>query len=529
MKSYPLLLIFLAIFYSGTAEPFHSINTIVKQFSTIEYKQTLSPNHVWYTAHYNGFGQSVNFQRHRVDTTLVSISNEIYHQILSSPDSSGNNWVSTHRYVREAEGKLWLIDSTINTQAICIMDMNLDKGDEFSYVSDATGQTHKLLVFAIDSIIDKDLKIRKVIHLSCSLDPLIRYNWIEGIGPDQGVFSPTFLHCQLDGSENILTCFYEDNVQIWQSEHFAYCWKPLFAAIDTTDMDASTMWYSSSYVSNFAEGDCRKKIEITKVARDTIIHDRLCRIIGVFTSGEYLPESEIITFVKERKVFFYEDNAWKLLYDYGKSVGDTVTYFVSKKFPYYEKLSVPSPFEQDITDGNPYRLVINSVDTMYDAAGNPLKRFHTHNLENTTGHTMGIVIENVGSIHKFFGSNIIYAGPECNEFDIMGLRCYSDDDNFLKFVSGKCDEITSVNFNNIDNKITIYPNPGHDHVTIQMNTDVSLPLRYQIIDVCGRVMEMGNRNHDHWTQATGHLISGLYIISILDAKGRHWTNKWTKQ
>ena len=118
---------------------------------------------------------------------------------------------------------------------------------------------------------------------------------------------------------------------------------------------------------------------------------------------------------------------------------------------------------------------------------------------------------------------------ECNEFDIMGLRCYSDDDNFLKFVSGKCDEITSVNFNNIDNKITIYPNPGHDHVTIQMNTDVSLPLRYQIIDVCGRVMEMGNRNHDHWTQATGHLISGLYIISILDAKGRHWTNKWTKQ
>lgn len=527
MKIYPWLMIFLAICHAGITQPFNTKNPIINQDSITEFKRTLSANHIWNTAYYNGLEQTTIYQRLKVDTTHNSISNQIYQQVLSSPDSSGNNWITTHKYVREADGKLWLIDSTYNPKVKCIMDMSLSKGDEFSIMNDVSGMMQTFRVFAIDSMIDMDRQIRKVIHLSCESDPFARYQWIEGIGPEVGVFSSSFLQCMLDGPESILTCFHDDNFQIWQSEYFQNCWQP--STIDTTDMHSSTTWYSSSYVGNFADGDCRKKIDITKVVRDTIIGDRLCRIIDVFTGGRYLPESEIITFMKEKRVFFYEDNVWKLLYDFNRQVGDTLTYFISKKYRYYEKLSVPSSFEQDIIDGNPYRLVINSVDTTYDFTGKPIRRFHTNNLIKTSGHSMGVIMENVGSINKFFGSNIINAGPECIEFDILGLRCYSDDDNFLKFVSGKCDELTSVNFESYDDKVIIYPNPGGDKMTIKMPYDVVLPLHYQIKDVSGRVIVLGSHNQSQWVQSTEHLMPGWYFISILDAKGRQWVNKWVKE
>ena len=59
------------------------------------------------------------------------IGNHYYHKILYSQDSIGNNWTQSHKYTRELDGKLWVLDSVINYEEVLVMDMNLEVGDRF--------------------------------------------------------------------------------------------------------------------------------------------------------------------------------------------------------------------------------------------------------------------------------------------------------------------------------------------------------------------------------------------------------------
>lgn len=88
-------------------------------------------------------------------------------KVLKSKDSTGNVWSETKKYVRESDGQLWVLDSTISINEVLIMDINLHKGDEFSYI-DGLGRTMKLLVTKADTIIDMSGQQRKVLYLSCA-------------------------------------------------------------------------------------------------------------------------------------------------------------------------------------------------------------------------------------------------------------------------------------------------------------------------------------------------------------------------
>jgi hypothetical protein len=697
-----------------------------KEVVTYNFLPVLSPKHTWSAAQSSGWSPGAYYQRIKLDSTLIIINNQSFQQLLTSSDSTGNNWQGTKKYAREGEGKLWVIDSTTTAEEVCIMDMNLKKGDEFSYADGVFGNTRELLVSDVDSIMDMSGQIRKVIHLSCDFDLAVRYRWIEGVGPDVGVFSSTFNHCVIDGNESSLTCFYKDETQHWQNEVFNHCWKPSPPVVEamipilnsnivryvlinslfyphykmerwkfnflatvkenakayyellvsekengndfigsgrffreednrfyqyispsegerllydmnlkagdsimmdyadgpvtlvvtkedsiqlddemylkrltlqcvingelgfgnaaewiegigrlyeplvdfshcsvasipspevyciydqnqriyknieapsdcwvddfyTTDMDTTATWYSSSYVDDFSSGDCRLKIDITKVVRDTSIQYRKCRIIGVFTDGKYLPESEIITFQNADKLYFYEDNNWKLLYDFAARVGDTVTYFVSKKYPYYVKYNVPGPFEDRIVEDNPYQIVIQEIDTILDFSGKPLKRFKTDQISNFQGHFMGEIIENVGSKEKLFGNNVIITPPECNPSEeFPRLRCYSDDDIFIKFTEGECDMLTQTSEIS-DFTVKLYPNPGNDWLNINLGSGVVFPISYQMTDIAGRIIGTDIQNIENFSVNFRDLTSGLYIISIRDKVGKVWHGKWVKE
>lgn len=685
----------------------------------------LSPQNVWYTAQSSGWNPDTYYQRWSIDSSKINIDSQSYQKFLSSADSTGNNWQGTRKYVREDGGKLWLIDSTENAEEVCIMDMNLKKGDEFSYKVSFSGNALKLLVSKVDSIVDLSGQMRKVIHLSCDLDPNIRYRWIEGIGPDVGVFSTTFLHCVIDGNENSLTCFYKDGTQHWQNEVFNHCWKPnpptfeplisiinanitrymvinnpffpnqnmerwkfnflatvkenakayyellvsekedgndftgsgrffreednrfyqyispsegerllydmnlkagdsirmdyadgpvtlvvtkedsiqlddekyrkrltlqcvrdgelesgnaaewiegigclyetfvdfshcsiwdvarpeVYCIFDqnqclyksketpsdcwvddfyTTDMDTTATWYSSSYVGDFSSGDCRLKIDITKVVRDTSIQYKKCRIIGVFTDGKYLPESEIITFQNADKLYFYEDNNWKLLYDFAARVGDTVTYFVSKKYPYYTKYNVPGPFEGSIWEDNPYQIVIQEIDTILDFSGKPLKRFKTEQIFNFQGHFMGEIVENVGSFEKLFGNNVTISPPECNTSEeFPKMRCYSDDNTYIKFVNSDCDKFVSSNDISLEG-IKLLPNPGKDEIQITLSNNTVIPVQIHMADIAGRTVINQLYFQTSFKINTDIFNPGLYIITLKGTNGETWNSKWVK-
>ena len=297
---------------------------------------------------------------------------------------------------------------------------------------------------------------------------------------------------------------------------------------DTTDMDRSTIWYSSSFIGNFADGDCRKKIDIISVIQDTFIDNRWCRLIGVRSDGIYYPESELPVYSKNGKMLFYEDNKWKLLYDFNAKVGDTVTYHVSQKYPYYGRLSVPIPFNQELLNDNPYQLTIEKIDSIYTSSGKPLKRFYTKRIFNFHGHFMDEIIENVGSKEKLFGNNINFIPPQCNPNEQVGLRCYSDDDFSIKFTEGACDKLTAVSDEFLGN-IKTYPNPGQDLLQMNLNDGVALPITYQVVDISGRKYLTDTQYQSDFTIATGFLSAGIYIITIQDKAGKIWYSKWVKQ
>lgn len=297
---------------------------------------------------------------------------------------------------------------------------------------------------------------------------------------------------------------------------------------DTTDMDRSTIWFSSSYTGSFADGDCSKKIDITKVVHDTLIENRLCRVIGVTTDGIYIPESELPIYSKNGKMLFYEDSKWKLLYDFNAKVGDTVTYHVSQKYPYYGRLSVPIPFNQELLNDNPYQLTIEKIDSIYTNSGKPLKRFYTKRIFNFHGHFMDEIIENVGSREKLFGNNINFIPPQCNPNVQVGLRCYSDDDFSIKFTEGECDKLTAINDDFLGNT-KIYPNPGQDLLQMDLNDGVALPITYQVVDISGRKYLTDTQYQSDFNIATGVLSAGIYIITIQDKAGKLWYSKWVKQ
>lgn len=499
-----------------------------KEVVTYNFLPVFSPQHVWYVVESSGWSPGAYYQRIKLDSTLIIINNQSFQQLLTSSDSTGNNWQGSKKYAREGEGKLWVIDSTTTAEEVCIMDMNLKKGDEFSYADGVFGKTRELLVSDVDSIMDMSGQIRKVIHLSCDFDLAVRYRWIEGVGPDVGVFSSTFNHCVIDGNESSLTCFYSDGVQMWQSEDFEQCWfKP--SSTDTTDMDRSTIWYSSSYIGSWSDGDCRKKIDITKVVRDTLIEDRLCRIIGVTSGGQYFPESEIIEYSKDGKMYFYEDDEWRLLYDFTAQIGDTVTYYISKTYPYYFKFGVPIPFNQGLVDDNPYQLVIKNIDTIYDNSGKPLKRFFTERIFNVHGHFMREIIENIGSKEKLFGNNSFIIPPQCSPFEeSVGLRCYSNDDISIKFTEGECEKLTRTT-EILDFTVKLYPNPGNDWVNVNLGSGVVFPVSYQMTDIAGRIIGTDIQNIENFSVNFRDLTPDLYIISIRDKVGKVWHGKWVKE
>lgn len=488
-----------------------------KEVVITNYNKVLSPSNIWHAVESSGWSPDVYFERNRVMADSVLIGINFYHKVLKSKDSTGNVWTETKKYVRESNGQLWVLDSTISINEVLIMDINLHKGDEFSYI-DGLGRTMKLLVIKADTIIDLNGQQRKVLYLSCAENEAFRYRWIEGIGPDVGVFSSTFKHCVVDGNENSLTCFYTDDVQMWQSEDFTKCWiNP--SVIDTTDMDRSTIWYSSSLTGNLLpDRDCELKIDITKVVRDTLIGNRLCRIIGVTSGGQYYPESEIIEYSKDGKMYFYEDDEWKLLYDFTAQVGDTVTFHISKKYPYYFKFSIPAFFDPTVIENNPYRLKVVKIDTVDAVGGQPLKRYFTQKVDLQYPIQMNEIIENVGSIDKLFGFNTNFLIPEClNNFPT--LRCYSDDEISTKFAEGECDKLISTKDLSTE-PIKIYPNPGQDRVSLILNDGFNLPANLEIKDIFGKVLQSNIGHFVSFDINTSQITSGLYFITIRDGQGK---------
>ena len=201
--------------------------------------------------------------------------------------------------------------------------------------------------------------------------------------------------------------------------------------------------------------------------RDTLIGDRLARIIGVTSGGVYYPESEVPFYEKGGKMYFYEEDDWRLLYDFTAEVGDTVEYSISGKYAFYNLLQVIEGVDRIKYE----QFVIMAIDTIYTASGIPLKRFRTQ--VDTDWNQMEYIIERVGSINHLFGKPLIPVTYGCRYNSAPAMRCFSDGDIHLKFTNEDCDMITAVTDVQYGD-VVVNPNPAYDRLEVVLPDNIWL-------------------------------------------------------
>lgn len=455
-------------------------------------------------------GPVIKMERWRINFIPKRFNNIRYYEMMISDQKSGNNFSDTGKFFRSEKNRIYQYISPSAGERL-LYDMTLNKGDSIRIQNDEGWST--LVVVNTDSIQLSDQRNRKRLTLQCPDNITSGHGktveWIEGIGSYNDPFMP-FSHCSEDNViQQHTLCIYQGNQKIYRSEDAPDdCWIDDFSV---TDMTPEATWHLSSYISDgWVSGDCRRAIYTIRVSRDTVIGGLSCRIIGIDNGKRFFTESEIIVFSKENRMYFYEDGIWRLLYDFNAKQGDTVTYYLPRNYHYYSSYSINAPFEDYIYQLNPYKLRIESVDTIYDRFNQVLKRFHTQNLsEIFSSITMGTIIEKMGSTDGLFGNTAYIALPECTEF--TGPRCYQDRLNFIQLIDGDCDNLVNVR-DIVPTAPYIYPNPTNSIFTIEAGKGMHA---LSIYDLYGcKYREVIVQDSDRVELNVSSAPSGVYILKI---------------
>lgn len=208
-----------------------------------------------------------------------------------------------------------------------------------------------------------------------------------------------------------------------------------------------------------------------EVNRDTTINGNLCTILEKDT-GIIVPEAQLIIWEDNNKVYFFENNQFKLLFDFNLNAGDTLTYRIPHNYNGHYNLvcgsySDSSKFAHAIIDSTK-NITINSqnLKTLYTSTLDPFNSNHL-------GWELGQITERIGCSENsvLFGhSQTICLGTFSGHF-----RCYSDNLINYKPVSEDCDYITGIDQYSINNFLNISPNPTSSNFTIKgLNTPYNI-------------------------------------------------------
>lgn len=235
---------------------------------------------------------------------------------------------------------------------------------------------------------------------------------------------------------------------------------------DTSDLDISAIWYTSVFQNGGDDHpECRQEMSLISVQREEQIGGRMSQIIGVTEGGMYYPESELPLYRENKKLFFYEDNTWKLLYDFSAIAGDTVNYYLSKKANYYLRPYGVIPEIDFIIPDTCFSLVVNKVDTIITKSGLSVKRFMCTDLTYRICHKMDIIYENIGSLFGLFGEIGCWITPECITFP-AGLQCYAESGQTFSFVNHDCSILNGTDDLGKKENFELRPNPTNGLLTI---------------------------------------------------------------
>ena len=227
---------------------------------------------------------------------------------------------------------------------------------------------------------------------------------------------------------------------------------------------------------------------------DTIIQGIECRkIVEVGRSSSTIVSYHYM-YSENGRVFFYADDSFHLLYDFGANKGDTVTlgYFQTH-------------------EGSPLQMFIDSTSTIMVNDQERKIQYITcgDGMVIEFGHQ---VIEGIGSTSFMFPTL---------DFSLDGpLRCYQDNNTGLflnPFHSNSgwnhqdCEE-TLTGIEEVDSKesISVFPNPTQSSITVR---NIDRATAYKIITISGRILKQGIISESTEISLT-ELSKGVYFIEF---------------
>jgi hypothetical protein len=247
--------------------------------------------------------------------------------------------------------------------------------------------------------------------------------------------------------------------------------------------------------------------------QDSLVGGQTCQMIetnqhafymnqdGEIVHGGASPKPNEFTYVNGDTVFYWRDNQFFTLFDFGALIGDQ--WQIGSTNTSGDDFCNDSSFVEVLDTGT---VVINSI------------TYRTITLETTAGSALrfgGVFVERFGQIGSNYGFGTFPGTTICDTNVIVDyyqftFKCFEDDSFTLHNPSGEDCEylLTHLNIENLsDQALLIYPNPARDFLTVEMHGDGVI----QVLDNLGQLVVEKNHSEKTFIDMSSQPV-GLYFL-----------------
>ncbi|MDD3877032.1 MAG: T9SS type A sorting domain-containing protein [Bacteroidales bacterium] len=247
------------------------------------------------------------------------------------------------------------------------------------------------------------------------------------------------------------------------------------------------------------------------VVSDTVVDSMPSKLITkevVNYLGDTLSVSSLIVREENSKVYYYNNNAFKLMYDFTLNVGDTLAIDLNSIV-----CDSVSPLTVDSVNNiniNGINLEVQYITCIYHNS------IYFGGQSDTTSYK---IIERVGNV----GGKNIFFNPICggaDEFIWSGLRCYNDYSFSYKgdpSYTYPCDTLINGNTINISklvkdaNFVEIFPNPSSDFINVTSDYDIK---NIEVYNICGKIVSCFQPDNKDFTVNIKTYPIGVYYFFV---------------